>query len=81
MSTNESLLPKANKGKGTPPQMSAAPQTNNLQRVAPSELDQVNMKISHEKKLEMVIYAKERRMSLTELLLAAFDHVKASGSI
>lgn len=80
MSQNEGLLPNAKKGKGTPPQFEA-PQSNNLQRAVPSELEQVSMKIPHAKKLEMMMYAKERRMSLTELLLKAFDHVKNAGII
>jgi hypothetical protein len=74
------LLPgkkKAGTGKGLAP----TPETfkvANLDKAAPKEWEQVNLKIPADKKLEMLFYGKERGMTLTKLLLKAFDEYKAN---
>lgn len=71
---SKALLPKK-KAKGAPPKQNET-KFDNLQKVAPNELEGVHMKIDADKKLEMVIYGKQRKMTLTRLLLKAYEEYK-----
>jgi hypothetical protein len=72
----QALLPKKST-KGAPP-AAAVPQSNNLQKKEPSALKQVNFPTTFSKRLEISVFAKERGMTVGELLTQAFDEYKAN---
>jgi len=68
------LLPKKST-KGAPPAANV-PQSNNLQKKEPSAIKQVNFPATFSKRLEITMFAKERGMTVGELLTLAFDEYK-----
>jgi len=77
---SKELLPNVSRGKGTPPgtvDKMVEGERDNLSRLDPSAKVRINMEITHGKKMEMWAYAKERGLSLTELLTKAFDEYKS----
>ena len=75
----QNLLPsRKNNGKGTPPPVVVAPAGHdNLSRVEPNAAKQLSLLVPQAKKMEMITYAKERGLTVTKILIRAFDDYKS----